>query len=72
MAAVCQKEVRLLTIATGMLSQNVSNHVAVYVGQTIIAALNAERQACMVKSEHVQQRGVQVVDVYRMVGNVES
>ena len=39
------------------------DHVAVHVGQAVVAALELERQPGVVDAQAVQDRGVQVVDV---------
>ena len=43
-----------------------------HVGQAVVAALEAEGQPRVVEAEQVQQRGVQVVDVDRVGGDVEA
>src|SRR5258708_7556763 len=52
------------------LRQDFFHHVPVHVGQPVIPALKFERQLRVVDSQAVKQRGVQVVDVDRVLGDV--
>ena len=46
------------------------HHVARHIGQPVVAALVLERQPGVVDAEAVQHRGMQVVDVHRLVDDV--
>ena len=52
------------------LRQNLSHDPPVHVGQPVVAALELEGQPRVVDAEQVQDRGVQVVDVDRVGGDV--
>ena len=41
-----------------------------HVGQAVVAALEAEGQAFVIEAKAMQQRGVQVMDVDRIAGDV--
>src|SRR5262245_37646412 len=56
--------------AVAFSGQQIANHVAVHVGQAEVAALEAIGQLLVVDAEAVQDRGVQVVDVHRLVLDV--
>ncbi len=45
--------------------------VAVYIGQAMMAALEFVRQSFMIHAQAVQHRGMQVVDVYRVLDDVK-
>ena len=45
-------------------------HVAVYVGQAIVAALEAVDQLFVIEPQLVQQRGVQIMHMHGAVGHV--
>ena len=53
-------------------SQNFFHHLAVHVGQAVIAPLKAEREPGVVESELVEERGMKVVDVDEAGGDVEA
>ena len=46
--------------------------MAVDVGKTEIAALVAVRQAGMVEAQQMKQGGIEVVDMYRVAGDVKA
>lgn len=46
---------------------NVRQHVTMHVGQSAIDAVAAERELCVVDAHQVQHRGVDVVDLSRVV-----
>ena len=52
------------------LCQNVLHHVAVNVGQAVVAALEAERQPGVIDAQLVQDRRLQVVNVNRILDHV--
>src|SRR5712691_7755401 len=52
--------------------QNFLNDVAMHVGQAIVAALEAERQARVIEAQAIEQRRVEVVDVDRIASDVEA
>ena len=43
-----------------------------HVGQAIVAALEAERQAGVIEAQAIEQRRVEVVDVDRIASDVEA
>lgn len=50
--------------------EDLTNHVAVDVGQAIVAALEAVSETLVVEAEQVENGGVQVVDVNRVLDDV--
>ena len=50
--------------------QHVLDHIAMHVGQAEIATLEAIGQLLVIDAQAVQDRGVQVVNVDRLVGDV--
>ena len=51
-------------------SQHSTHDVPIHIGETVIAALEAERELGVVETELVQQRRVQIVDVDRVARDV--
>ena len=54
------------------LRQNLLHHLAVHVGQAVVAALEAVGQPLVIEAEQVQDRGLQVVDVDLVLGDARS
>src|SRR5688500_1979912 len=54
------------------LSQNLLDHPAIDVGQPEVAAGVAEGQPLVVEAQQVQDRGVQIVDVYLVLHGSEA
>src|SRR5665213_676112 len=52
------------------LHQQLANNVTVNVSQPVVAALLPERQPLVVDPQALQDRGVQVMDMYRVFGNI--
>src|SRR5690606_18160370 len=52
------------------LRENVPHNMAVDIGEAIVTTLAAKGEAFVIQSKLVQQRGVQIVDVYRVAGHV--
>jgi hypothetical protein len=52
--------------------QQLLHDFAVDIGQSEIAALEAERQPRVIEAQQVQNRGVQIVHVHGFRGDVES
>ena len=48
------------------------HHVAMDIGQPEVAALEAVRESRVIDAEAVQERGVEIVDVDRIAGDVEA
>src|SRR5438094_7028975 len=55
---------------TPLLCQDPLHHVAMHVRQPVVPPLELERQPGVVDAEQVQQRRLEVVDVYRVLRHV--
>ena len=54
----------------GILSQNLLYHLAMHIGQPMIASLVAVRQSAMVDAQAAQHRRMEIVDVDRILDDV--
>src|SRR5262249_50248855 len=54
------------------LGQQLPDYLSAHVGQAIVAALEAVRQAFVVEAEQVQDRGLEVVDVDRVASDAKA
>ena len=59
-----------ITRSSSLLGQHFPDHAAVYIGQTKLPALVLECQSLVIDAHQVQDRGVQVVNVDRILGDV--
>src|SRR5262249_18452597 len=54
------------------LGQELPDHLSAHIGQAIVAALEAVRQAFVVEAERGQDRGLEVVDVDRVTSDAKA
>jgi hypothetical protein len=62
----CVKRATRFGVCLGALCKNLLDHLAVHVRQPEVTSLEPESQPLVVKSQQVQDRGLQVVDVNRV------
>ena len=61
---------RLIKMARQRLRKDLLDEAAVNVGQTVIAALKAIRKSLVINAQAMHDRGVKIVDVDRILGDV--
>ena len=54
------------------LREDLFNNAAMHIGQAVVSALEAERQAGVIEAQAIEQRGIEIMDVNRIASDVEA